>query len=189
MKLFVTVILLLISLSACEQDTQDHEAQKNTFEGLKKRIGKWTMIKNAGSETFIPFLLASRGITNANQKQGILFVRQKDEGGQPLKAGKSYTIKGDSIKAASWSLSIYHGNDSITNRDQHYVTSYEVDVDQDSKWKVMLSPSKVEKSSAWLINSGSQNGSPKIALRVYNPSPSFLENVGEDQLPSIRGME
>jgi hypothetical protein len=183
-KLYVSVLLMMVGLMACKQESQEQQDQEKTYEGLKKRIGKWTMIQNAGAESYVPFLLASRGISNADAEHGVLFVRHQDEEGQPIQAGRSYTIKGDTIKAASWSLSIYHGNQLVASRKQHYVTSHEVGSKKDAKWKIILSPSKA-KNSPWLINSANQAGSPKIALRVYNPFPSFLDNFGKNQLPSI----
>lgn len=183
---YLTGIVMLICLSACEQNAKEERPQAKIYDGHKKQIDKWTMIQNDASESFVPFLLASRGITNANAKQGLLFVRKKDENGQLLKAGKSYTIKGDSIQAESWSLSVYHGNKLIATRKQHYVSSYEVS--DNTKWQIMLSPNKMD-NSPWLVNAKNEYGSPKIALRVYNPSPSFLKNLGKNQLPSVQSVE
>lgn len=188
LTLHVMAIFLMICLMACNQNREGNQKEGKVHEGLKQRIGKWTMIKNDASESFVPFLLASRGIINANSEQGVLFVRQRDEDGQLLKAGKRYAIKGDSIKAESWSLTVYHDDKLTAKRGQHYISSYEIEATTDNNWKVLLSPTKNQNSPS-LVNRDNENGSPKVTFRIYNPSPSFLENLGKSELPSIQSIE
>ena len=177
------IIPLVIITGSCEQKTKEKDSAKD-LEQAKQKVGKWTLVRNSELKPHISFLLETRGMTNANSEHGIYLSRNTDGAEESIQPGQKYVIKGKPVDAASWSLSVYYDTKLIDNREKHYVSSYEVEEDENGQWEVHLTPEKVN-DKPWLLNGEGGKKPVTLVFRIYNPSSSFLESFDKEQFPVI----
>jgi hypothetical protein len=150
------------------------------------RCGAWRHYPGYGSVTANPYVRAQTQIAGPlalDRSEAIYFIADCDDDGEVLRPGRNYRIEGGDLDARWWSLTAY-GDDHhlIRNPMKRYsYSSANVAKNADGSWTIRLS--STEESGNW-IPTGDRRWF-ELFLRVYNPAPAVLEQVGSVAVPRI----
>jgi cytoskeletal protein CcmA (bactofilin family) len=155
---------------------------------LGKQSGAWTYndaLGSAASSDFDRALLAVTGILGASREQNVYYLAAEDSAGEPLRADKAYRVIGKDLPARWWSVTAYDPLYLIPNeQDKYSINKTTIAMDEDGNWEAFLGVEPQENGN-W-IDTGGGDTDLQLALRLYNPSPEVLENMGAVALPEIR---
>ena len=150
------------------------------------RNGPWQYNPLIGSQAAGAYLratIARIGLLALSKAEAIYLIANRDSDGRPLSGDASYRVEGVDVASRWWSITAY-GADSflIPNSLERYsYSSRSVQRSPDGSYCIQVA--STEKSHNWLPV---QPGQPfDLMIRLYNPSPSVLENLGEIPLPRI----
>jgi len=150
------------------------------------QIGAWRHYPGYGSPIANPYVRAQTQIAGPlalDRSEAIYFIADRDNEGEPLRAEYDYRIEGRDLEARWWSITAY-GDDHhlIANSVGRYsYNSANVARNADRSWTIHLS--RTPKRGNWIPTGDSH--SVELFLRVYNPAPVVLENVGSLNVPRI----
>jgi len=148
--------------------------------------GVWRHYPDYGSSTANPYVRARTQIDGPmalHRSETIYFIADHDDRGERLLPGHNYRIEGGDLDSRWWSITAY-GEDHhlIPNPLERYsYNSDNVAKDATSAWTVHLSGT--EKPGNWIPTGG--GGRFELFLRMYNPAPAILEDVGLVDVPRI----
>ncbi len=156
--------------------------------------GPWGKLRNAPWETNLdtgsaeagPYTrakVALFGTLALDPSEVVYYIAFNDSKGQPLDCECNYRLEGEDPGARWWSVTVYKDFHFIPNdRKRYSYSKTNIVRDKDGRWIVKLS-SKPQEGN-W-IPLGDGEGKLILALRLYNPDPSVIENLDSIDLPSI----
>ena len=152
------------------------------------RIGQWTAFPDVGSPAADPYSkarVAREGVLALGRAEGLTFVAERDEGGDPLKRECAYTIEGSYPTARFWTL--YAADQSLgvigTGKPrQAALQSYEVLRQADNA--VVISVGARPAPGNWLITNGS--GKMYFVLTFYDTPIASSTGLSDVTLPRIQ---
>ncbi len=154
---------------------------------LGKQNGPWSYSEALGAAASTPFdraLLAVMGIGAASKEQNVYYIAATDDEGSPLRSDTEYTITGKDLPARWWSITAYDPLFLIANEQKKYAISKStLELDKDGNWQAFLTADPRE-AGHW-IHSGGSEAELSLTLRLYNPSPEVLADMGAVDLPEI----
>ena len=151
------------------------------------RIGRWTAFPDVGSLAADPYSkarVAREGVLALGRAEGLTFVAERDEAGDPLKRECAYTIEGSYPTARFWTL--YAADQSLgvigTGKPrQAALQSYEVLRQADNA--VVISVGSRPAPGNWLITNGS--GKMYFVLTFYDTPIASSTGLSDVTLPRI----
>jgi hypothetical protein len=151
------------------------------------RIGQWTAFPEIGTQAADPYSkarVAREGVLALGQAEGLAFVAEHDEAGEPLKRECAYTISGGYPTARFWSL--YAADQSLGVIDTGKarlaaLQSYEVMRQPDNT--VVISVGSRPAPGNWLLTSGS--GKMYFVLTFYDTPIASSTGLSDVTLPRI----
>jgi hypothetical protein len=151
------------------------------------RIGQWTAFPDVGSLTADPYSkarVAREGVLALGRAEGLAFVAERDEAGEPLKRECAYTIEGSYPTARFWTL--YAADQSLgvigTGKPrQAALQSYEVLRQADNA--VVISVGNRPAPGNWLLTNGS--GKMYFVLTFYDTPIASSTGLSDVTLPRI----
>ncbi|TIQ42151.1 MAG: DUF1214 domain-containing protein [Mesorhizobium sp.] len=151
------------------------------------RIGQWTAFPEIGTQTADPYSkarVAREGVLALGRAEGLTFVAERDETGEPLKRQCAYTIEGSYPTARFWTL--YAADQSLgvigTGRArQAALQSYEVLRQPDNA--VAISVGERPAPGNWLLTSGF--GRMYFVLTFYDTPIASSTGLSDVTLPRI----
>lgn len=154
---------------------------------LGEQSGAWNYNAALGSAASTPFdraVLAVTGILGASKEQNVYYIAGIDSAGNPLRAGIEYKITGKDLPARWWSITAYNPNYLIANeQDKYSVSKTAIAMDEEGGWEAVLTANPREDEN-W-IHSGGGDTDLALVLRLYNPTPDVLDDMGAVDLPEI----
>ncbi|TPN83103.1 DUF1214 domain-containing protein [Mesorhizobium sp. CU2] len=151
------------------------------------RIGQWTAFPDVGTLAADPYSKARvsrEGVLALGRAEGLAFVAERDEGGEPLKRECAYTIEGSYPTARFWTL--YAADQSLgvigTGKPrQAALQSYEVLRQPDNS--VVISVGDRPAPGNWLFTSGA--GKMYFVLTFYDTPIASSTGLSDVTLPRI----
>ncbi|MGX8008812.1 DUF1214 domain-containing protein [Mesorhizobium sp. ORM8.1] len=151
------------------------------------RIGRWTAFPDVGSLAADPYSkarVAREGVLALGRAEGLTFVAERDEAGEPLKRECAYTIQGSYPTARFWTL--YAADQSLgvigTGKPrQAALQSYEVLRQADNA--VVISVGSRPAPGNWLLTNGS--GKMYFVLTFYDTPIASSTGLSDVTLPRI----
>ncbi|MDX8440420.1 DUF1214 domain-containing protein [Mesorhizobium australafricanum] len=151
------------------------------------RIGQWTAFPEVGTLAADPYSkarVAREGVLALGQAEGLAFVAERDDAGQPLKRECAYTIAGGYPTARFWTL--YAADQSLGVIDtgksrQSALQSYEVLRQPDNS--VVVSVGNRPAPGNWLLTGGS--GKMYFVLTFYDTPIASSTGLSDVTLPRI----
>jgi cytoskeletal protein CcmA (bactofilin family) len=154
---------------------------------LGEKNGPWSYSEALGEVASDPFdraLLSVMGILAASKEQNVYYIADADSEGNPLRGDTDYTITGKDLPARWWSITAYDPLFLIANEKNRYsINKSTLELDKDGRWQAFLTAEPRE-DKQW-IHSGGGETELSLALRLYNPSPEVLADMGAIDLPEI----
>ena len=151
------------------------------------RIGQWTAFPEVGTLNADPYSkarVAREGVLTLGQAEGLAFVAERDDAGEPLKRECTYTIEGGYPTARFWTL--YAADLSLGVIDtgkprQSALQSYEVLRRPDNS--VVISVGSRPAPGNWLLTGGS--GKMYFVLTFYDTPIASSTGLSDVTLPRI----
>lgn len=151
------------------------------------RIGRWTAFPEVGTLLADPYSkarVAREGVLALGQAEGLAFVAESDESGEPLKRECAYTIEGSYPTARFWTL--YAADQSLgvigTGKPrQAALQSYEVLRQSDNS--VVISVGGRPAPGNWLLTNGA--GKMYFVLTFYDTPIASSTGLSDVALPRI----
>jgi hypothetical protein len=151
------------------------------------RIGQWTAFPEVGTLNADPYSkarVAREGVLALGQAEGLAFVAERDDAGEPLKRECTYTIEGGYPTARFWTL--YAADRSLGVIDtgkprQSALQSYEVLRRPDNS--VVISVGSRPSPGNWLLTGGS--GKMYFVLTFYDTPIASSTGLSDVTLPRI----
>ncbi len=151
------------------------------------RIGQWTAFPEVGTLAADPYSkarVAREGVLALGQAEGLAFVAERDESGEPLKRECAYTIEGVYPTARFWTL--YAADQSLgvigTGKPrQAALQSYEVLRKADNS--VVISVGDRPAPGNWLLTNGA--GKMYFVLTFYDTPIASSTGLSDVTLPRI----
>ena len=151
------------------------------------RIGQWTAFPEIGTQTADPYSkarVAREGVLALGRAEGLTFVAERDETGEPLKRQCAYTIEGSYPTARFWTL--YAADQSLgvigTGKARPAaLQSYEVLRQPDNA--VAISVGDRPAPGNWLLTSGF--GRMYFVLTFYDTPIASSTGLSDVTLPRI----
>jgi hypothetical protein len=148
--------------------------------------GAWRYYPDYGSNTANPYVRAQaiiEGPMVLQRSEAIYFIADRDDRGDWLQAGRNYRVEGGNFDARWWSITAY-GDDHhlIRNPQNRYsYNSANIAKNADGTWTVHLS--NTERPGNWIPTGDGKRF--ELFLRMYNPAPAVLKDVGSVNVPRI----
>jgi hypothetical protein len=151
------------------------------------RIGQWTAFPEVGTLSADPYSkarVAREGVLALGQAEGLAFVAERDDAGEPLKRECAYTIEGSYPTARFWTL--YAADQSLGVIDtgkprQSALQSYQVLRQPDNS--VAISVGSRPAPGNWLLTGGS--GKMYFVLTFYDTPIASSTGLSDVTLPRI----
>ena len=151
------------------------------------RIGQWTAFPEVGTLAADPYSkarVAREGVLALGQAEGLAFVAERDDAGEPLKRECTYTIEGGYPTARFWTL--YAADQSLGVIDtgkprQSALQSYQVLRQPDNS--VAISVGSRPAPGNWLLIGGS--GKMYFVLTFYDTPIASSTGLSDVTLPRI----
>lgn len=151
------------------------------------RIGQWTAFPDIGTQGADPYSkarVAREGVLALGRAEGLSFIAERDESGEPLKRECAYTIEGSYPTARFWTL--YAADQSLGVIDtgksrQAALQSYEVLRQADNT--VAISVGNRPAPGNWLLTNGS--GKMYFVLTFYDTPIASSTGLSDVTLPRI----
>ena len=151
------------------------------------RIGQWTAFPEVGTLAADPYSkarVAREGVLALGQAEGLAFVAERDDAGEPLKRECTYTIEGGYPTARFWTL--YAADQSLGVIDtgkprQSALQSYQVLRQPDNS--VAISVGSRPAPGNWLLTGGS--GKMYFVLTFYDTPIASSTGLSDVTLPRI----
>jgi len=151
------------------------------------RIGQWTAFPEVGTLAADPYSkarVAREGVLALGRAEGLAFVAERDDAGEPLKRECTYTIEGGYPTARFWTL--YAANQSLGVIDtgkprQSALQSYQVLRQPDNS--VAISVGSRPAPGNWLLTGGS--GKMYFVLTFYDTPIASSTGLSDVTLPRI----
>lgn len=127
--------------------------------------------------------IALYGLWALKASETIYFITKKDSDGNLLNRGCVYSVEGKDPNTRWWSLTVYSNYHFIDNPDNRYSYSKTtISREPDESWKIRVASQKQERN--WLPM-GEKGDDFELLLRVYNPSPEFMQNIATVPMPKV----
>jgi hypothetical protein len=151
------------------------------------RIGQWTAFPEVGTLAADPYSkarVAREGVLALGKAEGLAFVAERDDSGEPLKRECTYTIEGGYPTARFWTL--YAADQSLGVIDtgkprQSALQSFEVLRQPDNS--VVISVGSRPAPGNWLLTGGS--GRMYFVLTFYDTPIASSTGLSDVTLPRI----
>jgi len=151
------------------------------------RIGQWTAFPEVGTLAADPYSkarVAREGVLALGRAEGLAFVAERDDAGEPLKRECTYTIEGGYPTARFWTL--YAADQSLGVIDtgkprQSALQSYQVLRQPDNS--VAISVGSRPAPGNWLLTGGS--GKMYFVLTFYDTPIASSTGLSDVTLPRI----
>ncbi|AZO06089.1 MULTISPECIES: DUF1214 domain-containing protein [unclassified Mesorhizobium] len=151
------------------------------------RIGQWTAFPEVGTLDADPYSkarVARQGVLALGRAEGLAFVAERDDAGEPLRRECTYTIEGSYPTARFWTL--YAADQSLGVIDtgkprQAALQSYEVLRRPDNS--VVISVGNRPAPGNWLLTGGS--GKMYFVLTFYDTPIASSTGLSDVTLPRI----
>lgn len=148
--------------------------------------GSWEhnpMVGSAAANMYLRAGVARSGLLALSRDEAIYFQADTDADGKPLSADHSYRISGRELPGRWWSITVYGADYFLMPNEQDRYSLNSENIQKDADGRFSLSLSRQPQSGNWLP----LGDAPKfdLLLRVYNPSPSLMQNLAAAPLPSI----
>ena len=150
------------------------------------QCGAWRHYPDYGSRTANPYIRAQTQIAGPlalHRSETIYFIADRDDQGEPLRPGKNYQVEGGNLDARWWSITAYgedhHLIPNLLNR--YSYNSINVAKNRDSSWTVHLG--RTEKPGNWIPTGEGRRF--ELVLRMYNPTPTVLEDISLVEMPRV----
>ncbi|RVD57177.1 DUF1214 domain-containing protein [Mesorhizobium sp. M2D.F.Ca.ET.185.01.1.1] len=160
----------------------------NTQDGVGAiRIGRWTAFPEMGTLAADPYSkarVAREGVLALGQAEGLAFVAERDDAGEPLKRECTYSIEGGYPAARFWTL--YAADQSLGVIDtgktrRSALQSYEVLRQPDNS--VVITVGNRPAPGNWLLTGGS--GKMYFVLTFYDTPIASSTGLSDVTLPRI----
>ncbi len=149
--------------------------------------GVWRHYPGYGSVTANPYVRAQSQLTGplaVDRSEAIYLIADRDDRGELLRPGRNYRIEGGDLDARWWSITVYGDHHLIPNRQGRYsYNSANVAKNADGSWTIHLS--NAQKPGNWIPTGDGRW--LEVCLRMYNPAPAVLADVGSVDVPRIIG--
>jgi hypothetical protein len=151
------------------------------------RIGAWTAWPKSGTSEIDPYAratVARSGTLPIGSGDGVLFIANVDDAGQPLDGRCEVTVSGTTPPARYWTLTLYDPQGFlIANAANRYgFTSQEVVRDGSSAFRIAVAPRA--RPGNWLPSGGATRY--VLVLRLYDtPVGVGVQSGREMAMPSI----
>ncbi|TGT69065.1 DUF1214 domain-containing protein [bacterium M00.F.Ca.ET.159.01.1.1] len=151
------------------------------------RIGRWTAFPEMGTLAADPYSkarVAREGVLALGQAEGLAFVAERDDAGEPLKRECTYSIEGGYPAARFWTL--YAADQSLGVIDtgktrRSALQSYEVLRQPDNS--VVITVGNRPAPGNWLLTGGS--GKMYFVLTFYDTPIASSTGLSDVTLPRI----
>lgn len=153
-------------------------------------IGPWSVWRAAGKPDADPYTkahMARTGHLPITSTSALYYFAETDQSGARLRSRCEYTIDGQPLNAAWWSLALYDGSGRLipNKANRHAFNRGDIIRRSDGSFRIVLA--QKARPGNWLPTP--EEGSLKLILRVYGPRESDPLAKGrnlEENLPVVR---
>lgn len=148
-----------------------------------ERYGPWRSDPLTGStaaDAYTRARIARHGLLALNREEALYLIATQDDSGAPLSERCGYEIRGGTLPASWWSLTVYAADEFLpSNGSEAYaIDAAHVQRERDGRWRARLAPTR-DASANWLASAAT--GAPSLTLRLYRPNAALRA----DGLPTI----
>lgn len=187
--LLAVTIILTSGFAARHLTTASLTDQNAIFDDFEKTESLWLYSDKIGAAAASGVdraKVAIAGPLGLSSQEAVYFIAIEDNQGRPLSSACDYRVRGSSIDARWWSLTLY---DTQT---QHYVPN----AINRSSWNSVVIPrsgngdwlitiSQTLKDETWLPSQQGAGEPFELILRVYNPSDETRAQIPNINLPDV----
>lgn len=148
--------------------------------------GPWRTASNVGTvdaSVATRAMVALRGLLALPEREAIYFNAAIDSAGRPLTGRCTYRVRGSTIDARWWSLTLYDSSGYLIANPAgaHSLGSAALDPAEVDDWQVVIGGEP--RDGHWIAM---PDGQPfELTLRAYHPSSQLLRKRGSATLPAI----
>ena len=153
------------------------------------RSGAWATNANIGSSGAGHYLragVALGGLLALNASETVYYTATTDDAGEPLSTACEYRVEGSDPRTRWWSITAY-ADDSFLIRGSN--GRYSVDktaVEHGADGSFVVRVGGAPRAGNWISTGAAERGEPfSLTLRLYNPDPSIVADLGAVALPRI----
>lgn len=152
--------------------------------------GPWTTGKSFGTkdaDALTRAKVALRGLLALPAKEAMYFTASTDSLGRPLEGRCRYAVRGETLEARWWSLTLYDPRGYlVANRQGVYSVgsgAFFVDGKPPTEWYVFVGPEEAKDRLEFIPTGNSERF--ELTLRAYHPQGTLFSNPAKVKLPTI----
>ena len=118
-----------------------------------------------------------------NRSEAVYFIATTDGNGRTLRPQCTYRVEGRNFDARWWSITAYGADHHLipNPRDRYSYNNTNLARNADGSYTIYLS--NTEKGGNWIPTGNGETF--ELFLRLYNPAPGVLDDVGGIEVPRI----
>ena len=148
--------------------------------------GSWRTSAGTGSESanlYERAAIAVAGLYALSNKEAIYYTAFTDNEGKPLDGACDYSLRGSTLPARWWSLTMYGADNYLVDNPANIYSRHAGNLEFESDKSYAVHISATAQSHNWLP--APKSGKFSITLRLYNPDATVRENLSGIALPVI----
>lgn len=150
---------------------------------IKNGCWRGTNLAHVGKNQLLTARIAVSTLYALNPSEVLYLIAKTDSDGEELNSKNDYVIKGTSLDARYWSITLY-GEDYFLVPNEVNKFGYcmnNISYENDSSYVINISSQRKERN--WLPCAKEENF--YLTLRLYHPDESVYKNIEKIQLPTI----
>ncbi|PTU33133.1 DUF1214 domain-containing protein [Stenotrophobium rhamnosiphilum] len=148
--------------------------------------GSWTTSASTGSDSaniYERAAIAVAGLYALSNKEAIYYTAFTDSDGQPLDGACDYSLRGSTLPARWWSLTMYGADHYLVDNVAGIYSRHAGNLEFAADKSYSVHISATAQAHNWLP--APKSGKFSITLRLYNPDVTVHENLSGIALPVI----
>ena len=162
---------------------------RNQFAAGGVRSGTWQTNANIGSSGAGPYLragVAIGGLLALNASETVYYTATTDDAGQPLSTSCQYRVEGTEPATRWWSITAYADDNFLIQGSNGRYSVDKTSVEKGADGSFVVRVGGEPRAGNWISTGPPDGGHPfSLTLRLYNPDPSIVSDLGDVTLPKI----
>jgi hypothetical protein len=153
------------------------------------RSGAWASNAHIGSTGAGPYLragVALGGLLALNASETVYYTATTDDAGTALSTACEYRLEGSDPAARWWSITAYADDSFLIPGSNGRFSVDKTAIEHGTDGTFMVRVGGAPLSGNWISTGAPGGGKPfSLTLRLYNPDPSIVADLGRVALPRI----
>lgn len=150
--------------------------------------GPWetsTLIGSSDADPYTRARVAVAGILALNRDETVYYTASRDDAGDTLRAGCTYTVTGSDPPARWWSITLYGADNYLVANPQDRYSYGGNTVARGADGGFVITVGPAETDGNWIPSGGQTNDTFSLTLRLYNPAEAVARDPAGVSLPHI----